>query len=282
LDRRVGELRPQERDRYLAVLRRYHDSHNALPEDRQDELDAQSAGERMALVGKLARAHPVPNLMTPQVLRVAEVGELSPFELASIYRIWHALPEAQRALVDRAPMGRGRREMLFRKGSSLKTPVPRETKPPDYDEEKWIGQVETYWRTTQPALLVEEPAKTKLDEPAKTKQEIHRREVVRRQAINLYLVRTEVHPVDPERLARFVSALPTWAQTALDSDAPDEARRRLTFAYRLVFPHPDEIGSSKRAASSPTKKRAGPASKTAAPTLAKPKAAPPPTPDSPF
>src|SRR5262249_20386615 len=93
LDRRLADLPPEERDRYLAVLRRYHDWLNSLPENRQDELTSKPTGERMALIRKLIVERPVPTGDTPLILRLIEPGEDSPFEVASAYEIWEA-PDA--------------------------------------------------------------------------------------------------------------------------------------------------------------------------------------------
>ncbi len=78
------------------VLRRYHDWLNSLPEIKQDELLAQPPDDRMALIRKLVVQYAVPTSETPEFLRIAEVGELSPFELASAFRIWQASNSSQR------------------------------------------------------------------------------------------------------------------------------------------------------------------------------------------
>ena len=83
LDRRLSELSPDRRAHYEAVLRRYHNWLNGLPESRQTELAAKPAGERLALVRKWIAERPVPAGDTQELMSVVEVGELSPFELAS-------------------------------------------------------------------------------------------------------------------------------------------------------------------------------------------------------
>ena len=75
-----------------------------LPENRQSELAAKPPGERMALVRGWIKERPLPIGDTPPLLRVLETGELSPFELASAYKIWHALNATQRSRV--GPCGR--------------------------------------------------------------------------------------------------------------------------------------------------------------------------------
>ncbi len=96
LDRRVSELSPDRRAHFEAILRRYHNWLEGLPENRQSELAAKPPGERMALVRGWIKERPLPIGDTPPLLRVLETGELSPFELASAYKIWHALNATQR------------------------------------------------------------------------------------------------------------------------------------------------------------------------------------------
>ena len=250
IDRKIGQLDVQEGARYFWVLRRYHDWLKNLPDNKQEEVLAQSTDNRLPTIRKLIAQYPVPTTETPELLQVAEVGELSPFELASAYRIWIALNPSQRERVEHKAQGRGRRKSLFEFGSSLKTHIPKETKPADFIEDRWIGQVEDYFRKSRPVMWVNDPMGNDSDDVAKRKQESIRN-IHRHQAINLYTIRTPVHSVDPEKLTQFVVALPAWLQTGIDSYPPDEARRRLTWAYRLVFKYPDEIDSTSHPASSP-------------------------------
>jgi hypothetical protein len=270
LDRHIAELDVAEQSQYFAVLRRYHSWLNGLPENQRDELQSLPLAERMSLLRKLVVAHPVPKEDTPSLLRVAELGEVSPFELASLYRIWQAASPSERERIERIPQAPRRREALLRLGDALK--IPRETQPPDFDEARWVATVEGQWRKNQRAFLLEEPARKKADEAARSKVEGRRREVLRRQAINVYLSRREARSVDPQRLAQFVSGLPSWVQPTLDPYPPDEARRRLTFVYRLVFRYPDEIPPAGRGAapSAPGRSGAHPAPVSPPPEKRKP------------
>ena len=273
LDGRLSEMDPDRRVQYLSVLRRYHGWLGGLPENRQDELAAKPPGERMALVRKLIRERPVPAADTPPILRVLEPGEYSPFELASAYRIWRVLNENQRARVEQAKQENVRRERLFTIGANLKNAIPRETRPDDFDEDRWIGLAQAQ----RPNLVPEKAAANNKLDDAVRKREAVRHEILKRQAINLYVSRAEgrpeFRPVAPDRLARFVSALPGWVQTSFDPLPPDEARRRLTVAYRLVFPPPEEIDSKTKPAGAGTKTHAVPTVKPAAPARSKRKAA---------
>jgi hypothetical protein len=241
LDRRIAELGPARQTESLAVLRRYHTWFDRLPENLQDELLSKTPAERMTLIRKLVVAHPVPRADTPQILRLGDLGEYSPFELASIYKIWQTAAPHEREKIERLAERLRRREALFRQGAQRKNPILRETQPPDFDEEKWTADIEENWRRTRPLFLLEEVVKKKVDETMLKKFEARRKEILHRQAINLFVANREVRAVDPGRLAQFVAGLPPWVQSTLDQSPPDEARRRLSFAYRLVFPHPAEL-----------------------------------------
>ncbi len=47
--------------------------------------------------------------------------------------------------------------------------------------------------------------------------------------------------VKSDRLAAFVAAFPTFIQSSFEQYPPDEAQRRLTIVYRLVFPPGEEM-----------------------------------------
>lgn len=254
IDRRLAEMTPTQRAHYLAVLRRYHSWLNTLPEQRQDELTAGPTGDRMTLVRTLMRERPVPTGDTPPALRVIEPGEYTPFEVASAYRIWQLLSEGQRMDMQKSGTERARREALFRIGERPKIAIPRETLPEDFDEEKWIGEVRTLWGPPLRSIaLLEDAAKTKVVDAIKKRIEAVRPEFVRRQAINLYVSRSERRSVDPERLDRFIAELPPWIPASFDSLAPDEARSRMAFAYRLVFPQGQEIGAPRKSGTATVK-----------------------------
>ena len=237
LDRQIAKLDPQQRARYFWVLRRYHDWLNSLPENKQDELLGQPPEGRKAMIRKLVEQYAVPTSETPEFLRIAEVGELSPFELASAFRIWQAANASQREHLERIPAGRKRRDPLLQLGSRLKPAIPRETKPADFDEEDWIGRVEEFWRKTRPVMLFNGAAANKGDEVAKNKQDAVR-QIYRRQAVNLYTSRNKIQAVDSDRLKQFLTALPSWLQNAVDPYPPDEARSTTDLGLPVGFPLP--------------------------------------------
>lgn len=236
LDRKIHELPDAQQSEYLATLRRYHNWLARLPEDRREEIMRASPTEKMAAVRKLAslpRYH-VPQDLTPSIVQLADIGEHTPFELAAIYRIWQALTPAQRKEVDKPVNNSGRLQVLLRIGQAKK--MPREIVPEGYDEERVLADLATFLKKGSGVLAVE---------PLKKQSEPRFAEVTRRQAINLYYLsaarKGSIKHVEPERLDQFAATFPWWVQSAFESYSPDEARRRLTIVYRLVFPPPSEI-----------------------------------------
>jgi len=237
LDRRINELEPAKRAEYFAVLRRYHNWLNRLPEKKQDELTDKPAGERLSLVKKLVAEHAVPRATTAQYFQITDLGDYSPFELAALFKIWQVLPPDRRRQIEKMAALPKRHDALFKSGAEQD--IPREIKPPDFDDKHWVSQFESFAQAKRPNLLFNE---------LKKKQEVLRAEIMRRAAINYYFLKNRPlpHAVAPQRLVDFVAAFPPWLQSAFDGYPPDEARRRLTIVYRLVFPFPAEMKASPR------------------------------------
>jgi hypothetical protein len=233
LDRRIAELPPERRVQYLAALHRYCNWVDHLPENRQDELLDKPPGERMPEIRKLVAANnPVPRADTGRFLRIADLGVFSPFELAAVFKIWQVLTPNQRREVERIPVGPQALEAIFRLGKAQD--LDREIKPADYDEERWLTDMEDHLREKRPALLLDD---------LKKKGDPRRPQILRRQAINFYFLDKKQAAVNPDRLAAFVASFPPFIQTSFEQFPPDEARRRLTIVYRLVFPPGEEMKS---------------------------------------
>jgi hypothetical protein len=226
LDRQINELDPARQAQYLAALRRYHNWLNQLPETKQDGLKDKAASERMGLVRKLLADYPVPKAITSPFLRMVDAGEDSPFELAAMYRIWQKLKPDERRQVAQIQQDPRRRETLFKLGE--KYDIPREVLPEGFDEAKWAEEFEAFAKKSRPVLLLEKMEK---------KQDARRAEIVRRHMINHHF-QTVDRPkaVAVDRLAEFLEAFPPWLKSRFDHYPPDEARRRLTVVYKLVFP----------------------------------------------
>jgi len=246
LDRRLDELEPAKRIEYFAVLRRYHNWLDRLPEKKQTELSDASPSERLSLVKKLIAVYPLPKTRTARFLQIMDLGDYSPFELAALFKIWQVLkPERQREIERMAAIPK-RHAALFSSGAEQN--ISKEIRPRNFDEKRWAGELESFARK-RPALLLND---------LKKKEETIRGEILRRQAINYYFLENRPHAVTPERLVDFLAAFPPWLESAFDPYPPDEARRRLTIVYRLVFPFPAEMKEAPRPSVPQAGARSGP------------------------
>ena len=140
IDRRINELEPERRDSYLAALRRYHNWLGRLADNKRDELNAKPPAERLELVKRLVKDNPVPRAQTPLFLRITDLGDYSPFELAAFFKIWQVLPADQKQKIENSP-GPSRRGALLSRGVAKK--MPTEITPADFAEPHWIRRVET-------------------------------------------------------------------------------------------------------------------------------------------
>jgi hypothetical protein len=247
IDRRINELEPERRASYLAALRRYHNWLSRLPENKRDELNAMATAERLTLVKKLVKDNPVPRAQTPLFLRITDLGDYSPFELAAFFKIWQALTPDQKQQVEKQP-GPNRRGALLSRGEAKN--LPGEITPDDFAEPHWILRAETDLHQLRPAVLAMFQKMKKNGEPRAA-------EIYRRLAANSYFVDNPPKPVTPDRLSDFLAAYPGWIQTSFLGYPPDEAQRRLTIVYRLVFPHPTEMKPAKKAAAPSARTNAG-------------------------
>jgi len=231
LDRRIHALDPAQRSEYLAALRRYHNWLNRLPDDRRDEIVRTPGSERLAAIAKLASQprFKISRDRTPPFVQLAEIGEYTPVELAAIYKIWQVLTPAQRKEVERPVNNPVRLQVLFRIGDAKK--LPREILPEGYDEQRAVAELEAFVKKGRQMLV-----------PDELKKQARAAEILRRQAINFFYLAAEqqgsIKRVTAERLEQFVATFPWWLQPAFEAYPPDEARRRLTIIYRLVFPPP--------------------------------------------
>jgi hypothetical protein len=268
LDRRINELPAAERNEYFSVLHRYHNWLNQLPENKQSDVNDKPPGERMAVVNKLIADFPVPRAMTSRFLQVADLGDHSPLELAAIFKIWQAMPAARRREIEGMHVVPKRLDALFK--FAEKKELPREIKPPALEETEWIAKLEDFLR-----VELKRPMLLNLDMKKKQETVALRSEIMRRMAINYHFMAHPPPAVTPERLDDFVAAFPPWLKSTFDPFPPDEARRRLTVVYRLIYPHPEEMKVVDRPAAARGAARQG-SNPPAAPagTAGKPQTAP--------
>jgi hypothetical protein len=169
---------------------------------------------------------------SPLVLRYSDFGDFSPYELADQVKTWQALGPAHKAEISRLPEGQ-RNARLERLMTQLNVaPVPR---PAPADEEATIKRV--FKRSGVSAFLTNKKIGERIGE-AKARSRI---------ADHLRFIETPPPRVTTENLSRFAASLPPWIRALDDPLPPDEARRRLTVLYRLLYPSPAEYVEPKAA-----------------------------------
>lgn len=280
LDRRIAEIEnPDQRARYLAVLRRYHLWAGQLPQSKRDQLHLASLQDRMALISKFtaeekaASQETAPRLVLPLI---ADLGAFSPDDMAQIYMVWQELPPAERAELEKLPPPQFRNQISRR---SLKSRiVPGSLLPKGYNEAEWIARIEK-----RPRFL--------RDVPSARGREALREERRRHLALNFYFWENPPKSVSDERLTQFLSQFPEVVRSTFNVFPPEELKRRLSISYRLVFPDREIPEPAKRVDAAAPRPGAAPANAappqrgtppSAAPTaVAKPGVGPTPKPAAP-
>jgi hypothetical protein len=243
LDQQINRLPAEEKTRYLAVLRRYHNWLDSLPETVKDNLLAKPPAERLSQIRILLPRYPLPEEITPYALQFTDVGGGFPFELAREFKIWQSLSPEQRREIEKIPATNQRRDKLLEYGKEFRI---RDFRPSDFRSEDWIPKAEARvdeLKGTVPGLKAAlAKAATLVDKRKPDAKMPGRPPILRRLAINLYfLEQAPPHSVDPDRLRQFIAALPPWIRSGFDAYPPDEARRRVTMIYRIAFPYPEEF-----------------------------------------
>jgi len=272
IDDRLAAMTPEERDAYLVVLRRHHNWLASLPEPARDELLSLPTNQRLDRMRTLFAKYPPPSGEARSPLDFIQIGGTGIFEVAALCKTWLAIAPQDREKIDGLPAG-DRLTELVRVGRERG--IPRELVPEDFSLESWTERAETRIKelreeATNPNDWIGK-LETRINAAAERLAEGKQRvpPFLHRLAVNLYLQEHKpAHPVDPVRLSRFLDAMPPWIQSTFYPFPSDEAKKRLTLVYRLVFPHPEEFQSPS----------GGGMSAPPPPAAARPEASPPPSP----
>jgi len=241
IDDRIGKLPSEQGQHYMAVLRRYHNWLNSLPEAVKTTYLSRPASGRIAQIKSLSARYPIPTGRSPRWLWFTDGGPASLLDLAAIFKVWTEMTPEQKREIENPPAGKRRLELLLRNPRGNRT--LREILPADFDEDEWTTKAESALREiivldpeVRDAMVKAKGEMAKLKGDHEGAIDKVRRNRLRRVAINLYFQEHPPRPVDPANLDRFRAAFPAWIQATFDSLPPDEARRRLAIVYRLVHP----------------------------------------------
>jgi hypothetical protein len=233
LDAKLAQLPETDRANDLAVLRRYHLWLEGLPESQYNDIAAQPVEKRMALVSRIAAEQTArPRTPSPVVLRYSDFGDFSPYDLADQVKTWSALSPAQRTEIGRYDEAKRQARMtqLARELKVAPVPRPERSELEATFERALKGNLGPFWN-----------ARKKDDTPKAARAKL-------RVMDHLAFLEKPPARVKVDQLAKFAATLPPWVRSLYDPLPPDEARRRLTIVYRLIYPSPAEFVEAKVAA----------------------------------
>ncbi|WP_435018794.1 hypothetical protein TA3x_000780 [Tundrisphaera sp. TA3] len=243
LDRELSRRDQIDQARYLALMRRYHLWLNGLTEEQRQSLRAAGSPEaRLALARKIREKSARDEPEGPKLsgLRLGELGQIGPYEMAFLLQAWNSLTPERRK--DLATLRGGKLLAALRAEADRAkiAPLPR---PPELDR---IGRTRI---EADPALkslvgAIDQPAEGPDASPKRPSQPL---------AEFLYFEDPEhrPRPVDGDHLQRFQASCPPWLLAMTDPLAPDDARAYMTILYRLIYPFPREMPAKAPASNTP-------------------------------
>jgi len=232
LDASLKALPPDEQAEYHAVLRRYHLWLQSLSEPERTQLaQIRDPREKLARISQLRDDRNGVREEDPSkiLFQLADLQGLSLFEMADLLKCWFQLGADERAEIDALKFMKERLTRLATIATKSKIPpVPR---PSTKDQE-------AAEKTLNAHLQNKGWLRNQLKHDAEH-QEIDRGRLIN----NFYFVSKPPKSVSSTNLLKFEEAMPSWLRTPFDHLTPEEARRRLTILYRLLYPAGTEIGS---------------------------------------
>ncbi len=237
LNARITRLPAVEQANYWAVLSRYHHWVQGLSEEQRNELNAAPPTERMRVVTKLRAQERTTsgNRTVPPFLQVVDFAAMSPLESAHRIKAWLELTPEKRAEIEAMPIQADQQKRLAELAQHVKLPVV--TRLSKAEEDALLAKIDA---NPQLKSWLGAPEKKKAD-PTKSEK------AKRRVAANYYFLEKPPAVVDSSRLMRFEAALPPWYRGEFDHLPPEEARRRLSILYRMVYPLPSGHARSAQA-----------------------------------
>jgi hypothetical protein len=257
LRQRLDELEPSERDRYVAVMRRYHIWFRSLSKEKQEELAKSPVKERIQKINELrskeqAAAAPRRGARAPlSTIQMLDFGRIPLYELAHLLKIWQALSPDEKANAERllgAPQAERFTTYVSHVGEQ------KNIAPPDHPS----------------ALELETIVKRNEDQKKKFPGAALLKGVDRRlaerlkkaRAFDVYFINHPPKDVDSEKLFRFEASLPPWARGLFEPLPAEEARRRLRILYRLIYGANGEMPEPQPTAPAPKPTRTAPPATT--------------------
>ncbi len=243
LDEAVSRLDPAVQARYRVVLRKYHAWIATLDDAKKTELvTAPTVDAKLALVARWKKAERATGdgVKSKLVLGVhpGDLGGMPPFEMANLMRVWFGIDDKEKARIDSMKLLSNRIDELRRIGIEKQMIFHRF---PPQEEAAIVARLEANEKVKQ---IFPNYAK-RADLPATKKKAENRpgplANPLHHLAESIYFSEHPPRPVALVNLVRFEAELPRWFRGSLDPLPPEDANRRLTILYRLIYPHPEEM-----------------------------------------
>jgi hypothetical protein len=247
LDAKIQTEPEINRAELFTTLRRYHTWFTNLTDAQKKAVLAAAPESRLALVAKLFAEQSGEQTRDTPFYLIADFGSASPYDLARQIRIWFHLDDHQRDVVLKtAEINRLKPLESYGKLVEL-PPIPTPTR------EKLDATYKTAVRSKLGPFL------KKFDDAKNAEKKA-------RVVDHYYFFQHPPEKVKPAKLLVFDNALPPWIRATIDRLPPDEAKRRLTILYRLVFPAPAEMPEPKPKAAAPSAPAKAPGKPAAKPS----------------
>ncbi|WP_422926670.1 DUF3106 domain-containing protein [Singulisphaera sp. PoT] len=235
LDKELGALPALNRANYQAILRRYHLWLASLPEDQRKQIESAPLNQRMTAVVKV-RASNKAKTGGDEAHSPFQIVGPSPITLANRLQAWMVLSAEERKELERMePADRDQRirEMVRPKRNRPITPLS------DAQIAEALKKMKAEPQFTALIGRVEDEAKAAAAKKQANGKKIENTRFLPNQlrfmAENYHFLVEPPKRVESSRLVAFEAVLPTWFRDSFDHFTPNEATRRLTVLYRLIY-----------------------------------------------
>lgn len=228
LDQSIQKLSIEERERYLAVARRYMIALNSLSPEQKSKVESEPEATRLNLLLKFTSESKANRPTGRQPVLDMDSSDFltsPPYEFAHAIRFWIGLTSTEQAEINKLPSAqRYDRLRLMIKKSNDPSPTP---------DEAVIARA-----TTRQNNLSAIQKKFNIQPKAQTRLQARFRDAM----ILSEMTRAKVAPGD---LDRFEAAIPSWLHEPLDALPPDAYHKRLGILYRIAYPLGSEMPKTK-------------------------------------
>jgi len=247
LDQELNSQPTANRANFQSMIRRYHLWLQTLSEDQRNQIEATPVEERMAAVVKL-RAKTKANPSEGESHVLLQVTGPSPTNLATLLQTWMSLtPKERNELEKLDPTERTQRIRSLARAKKQKPIAPLTDAQLEASLHKmkadpqltaWISRIETN-AASKAATAKKQGSSAKKADMSKNLPN-----PVRVLTENYHFLIQPPKKVESSKLVAFESSLPSWFRASFDHFSPQEARRRLTILYRLIYGELDHPGAS--------------------------------------